>query len=266
MTAGVPSGLDAVWLGHSTVDLRFGGSGGGARVVTDPVLRDAVGHLRRRDGTGRLEPGPVSAAVVSHLHHDHCDLPSLRQLPHGTPVIVPSGSARLVARHAPGEVHEMRPGDTVVVDEVTITAVPASHHPGRFLRRYTAAPIGFVFECAGGDGTEGLTAYFPGDTDLHPVMSDLPRPHLALLPIWGWGPSIGPGHLDPRRAAEAARVLRAHTVLPVHWGTFSPVRLRPGPPDWLTRPASTFEHAMRRQAPETELRLVAPGGRLSDAT
>ena len=26
---------------------------------------------------------------------------------------------------------------------------------------------------------------------------------VALLPVWGWGPTLGPGHLDPQRAAEA---------------------------------------------------------------
>ena len=46
--------------------------------------------------------------------------------------------------------------------------------------------------------------YFAGDTDLFEGMATLaPRLDLVLLPIWGWGPSLGPGHLDPRRAAEA---------------------------------------------------------------
>ena len=60
---------------------------------------------------------------------------------------------------------------------------------------------------------------------------------LALLPIWGWGTSIGAGHLDPERAARAAALLSPRMVVPIHWGTLYPLglaRLRPGP---CARPA-----------------------------
>src|SRR3972149_1333552 len=48
--------------------------------------------------------------------------------------------------------------------------------------------------------------YFAGDTDLFPGMADLGELDVALLPIWGWGPRLGPGHLDPYRAAAALRL------------------------------------------------------------
>jgi L-ascorbate metabolism protein UlaG (beta-lactamase superfamily) len=241
------SELQVVWLGHATTDIRIGGG----RFVTDPLLRDRVAHLRRHAGTAVLDPAPLSAVLISHLHHDHLDLPSIRRLPPGTLLVVPRGAARLVQRAAPGEVVEVVPGDELVIDGVRVTAVPADHQPGRALRRLTGAPQGFLLE--GG----GRTAYFPGDTDLHPVMADLPAPDVALLPIWGWGPSIGPGHLDPSRAVEAALALRARSVLPVHWGTFAPVRRLP--PPWLQEPGSQLRSRMARDAPEVDLRLVAPG-------
>lgn len=246
--------LDVVWLGHATADVRLGST----RIVTDPVLRDRLAHLRRHGGTmrldpGPLDPGPVDAVVISHLHHDHLDLPSLRLLPAGTPLIVPRGAGRLVARAAPGEVIEVVPGDTVDIGGTTVTAVPADHHPGRFLSRAKAQPLGFVL-----DGAE-RTVYFPGDTDLHPVMADLPAPDVALLPIWGWGRTLGSHHLDPERAARAATMLRARSVLPVHWGTFAPVRARRGVPAWFHRPAARFRREMERHAPETGLVLVPPG-------
>jgi L-ascorbate metabolism protein UlaG (beta-lactamase superfamily) len=241
--------LDIVWLGHASTEVRLGGT----RLLTDPVLRDRVGHLRRHRRSSAIEPGPVGAVLISHLHHDHLDLPSLRALPAGTPLIVPRGAARLVAASAPGEVMEMVAGDSVVVDGVTVTAVPAEHHPGRFLSRAKGAPLGYLMERA------GRVVYFPGDTDLHPVMSDLPVPDVALLPIWGWGRTLGSAHLDPERAAHAATLLRARTVLPVHWGTFAPLRIRRGAPAWLERPAGGFEIAMARHAPESRLRLVRPG-------
>jgi L-ascorbate metabolism protein UlaG (beta-lactamase superfamily) len=241
--------VDVVWLGHASTDITIDG----ARIVTDPVLRDKVAHLRRHDGVSTLASGPIGAVLISHLHHDHLDLPSFRRLPKDTPLIVPRGAARLVARHAPGDIVEVRPGDEVMVDGVRITAIPADHKRGRTGRRAEGEPLGFLMESA------THVVYFPGDTDLHPIMADLPAPDLALLPIWGWGRTLGPGHLDPDRAAQAAAVLRAKAVVPVHWGTFAPVRLGSGAPVWLRQPADQFREAMGRHAPETDLRIVRPG-------
>jgi L-ascorbate metabolism protein UlaG (beta-lactamase superfamily) len=244
------------WLGHATVDISIGD----VRVLTDPVLRDRVAHLRRHDGTSRLAPGSIDAVLVSHLHHDHLDLPSLRRLPSAGVVVVPLGAGRLVGRAVKGDVVEMTPGDEVRVGSVRITAVPATHPPGRALRRLRGQPLGFVLQ----DGVS--TVYFPGDTDLHPAMAELPAPDVALLPIWGWGPALGPGHLDPQRAAEAAALLSARAVLPVHWGTFAPIArpaagrgARRGPPSWLTQPGQRFAEAMARCAPDVELHIVRPG-------
>lgn len=241
--------LEIVWLGHATTEVRFGST----RLLTDPVLRDRVGHLRRHRASSMVDQGPIAAVLISHLHHDHLDLPSLRSLPAGTPLVVPLGAARLVAASAPGEVTEVAAGDTVIVEGVKITAVPAEHHTGRLFSRAKGAPLGFLME------RDGRVAYFPGDTDLHPVMADLPIPDVALLPIWGWGRTLGSGHLDPERAAHAATLLRARTVLPVHWGTFAPLRLRRGAPAWLEHPADRFRLAMSRHAPESRLHVVGPG-------
>ena len=85
---------------------------------------------------------------------------------------------------------------------------------------------------------------------------------VALLPIWGWGPRLGAGHLDPRRAAEAAALLRAGTVVPIHWGTLLPVgasRLRPR---YLTEPADAFTRFAAELAPASQVRRLAVGERL----
>jgi L-ascorbate metabolism protein UlaG (beta-lactamase superfamily) len=54
--------------------------------------------------------------------------------------------------------------------------------------------LGFVVEgCA--------RVYFAGDTGLFPAMAALGPVDVALLPIAGWGPVLGPGHLDSLEAA-----------------------------------------------------------------
>ena len=74
----------------------------------------------------------------------------------------------------------------------------------------------------------GRSVYFAGDTDVFEEMADLAPVDVALLPIWGWGPSMGPGHMDPARAAEAARLLDARVAIPIHWGTYFPIHLGSG--------------------------------------
>lgn len=252
--------LEVSWLGHATSDIRIGGTRtasdtgvGVDRFVTDPVLRDRCAHLRRHRGSGVLDdPGSVSGILISHLHHDHLDLPSLRRLPRGLPCVVSRGAGPLL-RGTGLDVIELDVEATVTIGSTVVTVVPAEHQPDRFASRHRAPPVGYVLQRA------DRTVYFPGDTDLHPVMSDLPRPDVALLPIWGWGPTIGPGHLDPHRAARAAALLGADAVLPVHWGTFAPIGFGRSIARWFDRPAQELEAAIREVSPHTALRLVHPG-------
>ena len=101
--------------------------------------------------------------------------------------------------------------------------------------------------------------FFAGDTDLFDAMEGLvPDLDVALLPIWGWGPLIGPGHLDPSRAAEAVARLRPRVAVPIHWGTLRPF-YRGTRARFLREPAEAFVAAARERAPETTVNVLAPG-------
>ena len=82
--------LKVTWLGHATVVLDVAGR----RLVTDPLLRQHNGVLRRRGPapTVRAWAG-ADAVLLSHLHHDHAELGSLRRLP-GVPVLTGPSNAR----------------------------------------------------------------------------------------------------------------------------------------------------------------------------
>ena len=74
--------------------------------------------------------------------------------------------------------------------------------------------------------------YFAGDTDVYDSMAALAPLDVALLPVWGWGPKVGEGHLTPRSAAVALQLLRPRIAVPIHWGTYFPAYLRgPAPAD-----------------------------------
>src|SRR4051794_27256581 len=97
------------WLGHATVLIDFAGT----RVLTDPVLRGRVAHLLR-EGAVPAMPTALDAVLVSHLHRDHADVPTLRRVAPGVPVIGPHGTAALMRRaRRPGDVIEVTVGDVV---------------------------------------------------------------------------------------------------------------------------------------------------------
>jgi L-ascorbate metabolism protein UlaG (beta-lactamase superfamily) len=113
--------------------------------------------------------------------------------------------------------------------------------------------IGYVVEA-------GARIYFAGDTELFEEMRAIDDAlDLALLPVWGWGPRLGPGHLDPVTAAESLRMLRPRLAVPIHWGTYTPVgapRLWP----WLTADVGDrFAREAARLAPEVEVRVLGAG-------
>src|SRR4029450_11363979 len=83
------------WVGHSTVLVELDG----VRLLTDPVLRPRVLHLRRTGPVDWETLPDLDAVLVSHAHQDHLDLPSLRLLGRSLPLVVPRGAARLLQRH-----------------------------------------------------------------------------------------------------------------------------------------------------------------------
>jgi L-ascorbate metabolism protein UlaG (beta-lactamase superfamily) len=240
------------WLGHATVLLGLDG----ARLLTDPVLRKRVGPLVRI--APAIEPGAVEgidAVLLSHLHADHADVPSLRRLGAATPVFAPRGAGKWLTKRGARDVHEMDPGDEADIGALRITATPAEHDGKRPLGPSEAESIGFVVR-----GSHGV--YFAGDTDLFDGMKEaVGSVDVALLPVWGWGPSLGPGHLNPERAATAAAELAPQIAVPIHWGTFA--LLRPGPrlPD-PEQPAREFAALTAEKAPGVDVRVLAPGERI----
>jgi L-ascorbate metabolism protein UlaG (beta-lactamase superfamily) len=236
------------YVGHATVLIELDG----VRILTDPVLRSRIGPLRREALVPAGErSGPPDLVLVSHLHRDHADLPSLRRLGTATRLVCPAGSGRFFSRHGFTAIEELAPGGATRVGAVGVTAVEAIHDGGRMPPRHGPA-VGYLIA-----GTRRV--YFAGDTDLFDGMSGLGQPDVGLLPIWGWGPSLGPGHMDPRRAARAAAMIRPRIVVPIHWGTLYPRFLKHLRPDPLFLPPQELARAMGELAPEVEVRLLAPG-------
>lgn len=253
---------ELVYVGHATVLTRLAG----VRFLTDPLLTQRLVHLRRQVP---LAPAalaePVDAVLISHLHHDHLHLASLRRIDRRALVVVPRGAGHIVAALGFRDVCELAPGDHVDVDGVRVLAVHAEHDDRRHPRGPSAPPLGYVLEPAAEVGREGPGRrwWFAGDTDVYEEMQGLAPIDLALVPVWGWGPTLGDGHMDPVAAARAVALVRARRAVPIHWGTYFPTGLAGRYADKLRDPPHEFARWVAELAPGCDVTVVAPGGRLA---
>lgn len=245
------------WLGHSSVVLDLDG----VRVLTDPLLRSHAGPLRR------LAPRPDPASwsrpdvvLLSHLHHDHAELRSLRMLPGATLMSAPENVAWLRRRRLPNAVPL---GDGWIAAgnmtgaQVQVRQVPAEHRHRPMPHRPNAANGQLVRGAAG-------TVWIAGDTGLFPEMAAIPAMaggpiDVALVPVWGWGPRLSAGHLTPETAARAAAISGARFAIPVHWGTLHPPFVTHFARSWLELPGRRFAEAVAERAPGCTAVVLAPG-------
>jgi L-ascorbate metabolism protein UlaG (beta-lactamase superfamily) len=232
------------------------------RILTDPVLSDRIGLLRRVASS--LDPdlhARIDVVLLSHLHLDHFDAPSLRLLGPDVRVVVPIGAGPLLHELGFEHVDELGPRERLAIGSVTVTATAAVHGGFRPPFGPRAAAVGYLVEEA------GARIYFAGDTDVFPGMAELAGDlDVALLPVWGWGPSLGRGHLDPKRAAGAVRLLRPRYAIPIHWGTLWPLgfgRVRAGR---LSNPPLEFAALAAAAHPDGTVLVTPPGQRVSLAS
>ncbi len=246
--AGVPADR-IVFVGHSTVLIELEG----VRMLTDPVLVSRVAHLRRHApmvGEGVFaEP---DAVLISHLHHDHLDLASLRRLGRTTPLIVPPGAARWLGGKGFDSVTELSVGESTSVGALTVTAVEA-RHDGRRLGGPRAEAVGYLVRGK-------RVVYFAGDTELFGEMENfVPSPDIALVPVAGWGPRLGSGHMSSTEAAKAVALIGPRIAIPVHWGTFMRIGLARRHRESLNDAPHSFAEEVANLAPDVEVRILAPG-------
>jgi L-ascorbate metabolism protein UlaG (beta-lactamase superfamily) len=248
------SELAVTWLGHATARIALDG----VVFLTDPVLGRWVGPLRR---SGPL-PAPSSYAgvdvvLISHAHHDHLDLPSLRRLAPEVTVVAPAGLGVVVRRSGLTNVAEIAVGETLIFGSVSVVASPAVHPGDRWRSDATAAAMGYLL-------TGSRSAYFAGDTGPDERLADLRGAvDLALVPIGGWGLTLGPQHLDAQQAAQVCAMMKPRAALPIHFGTLAVPTTRALRPLWARQSPELFAATTRRLAPDTVPLLAAAGVELA---
>lgn len=241
------------FAGHSTLLVEFEQ----ARVLIDPLFRSSLLHLQRHAPLVDLERwGRPDVLLISHGHLDHLDKRSLQLVDKSATAVVPSDSVKLMKRLGFADVLGVSDGDEVEAGGLTIRAVHADHGGKRMPWNPPAETIGFVAE-----GSQSV--YYAGDTDLFDAMAHLGPIDVAMLPVWGWGPKLGVGHLDPERAAKAAELIRPRVAVPVHWGGYLPAGMARRRPDLLVDPPRRFKSLVEKSGSGVRVELIEPGEEVS---
>jgi len=212
------------WIGHSAFLVRMDG----VTFLTDPMFSDRAGPLPFVGPPRLVPPGvPLAAlpkvhfALLSHDHYDRADFESVKALSQrGVQFVVPLGLGEWVNR-AGGRAIELDWWQSVALDGVRVTCVPAQHFSGRSLRDHNRRLwAGWV--------VAGPTRrfYHTGDTGYSPefakVGERLGPIDLAAVPIGAYRPAaiMHLVHTTPEEALRIGLDVRARRIVAMHFGTF----------------------------------------------
>jgi L-ascorbate metabolism protein UlaG (beta-lactamase superfamily) len=202
------------WLGHATVLIQ---SAQGTNIMIDPF----IAHNPKYPQSFVL-PEKIHCVLLTHGHGDHISDAAPVAKKHGSTVVAIYELADYVASQGVTQTMGMNLGGTVELNDVAVTMVDAKHSAGAADEKgthYVGVATGFVLAIAGGP-----VLYHAGDTSVFGDMQlirELYQPRIAMLPIGGFYT------MDPKEAALACRLLAPETVLPIHWGTFPPLKGTP---------------------------------------
>jgi L-ascorbate metabolism protein UlaG (beta-lactamase superfamily) len=208
------SGIKVTWLGHATFRIETPSA--------KTVLLDAWVMGNPMCPASEKNVKHVDVMLITHGHGDHIgDAVEIAQKHKPKVVGIPEMCGWLEKK---GVVNllPMNKGGTQAVDDIKVTMVHADHSCGiqdgdDFV--YGGEACGYVVEFS-----NGLKIYHAGDTNVFgdmAIIHELYAPDIAMIPI-GDRYTMG-----PREAAHACKLLKAKTVIPMHFGTFPPLVGRP---------------------------------------
>ena len=210
-------GTRITWLGHATVLVQ---TSNGTNILIDPFIQNNPKYPK-----GFELPEKIQYILLSHGHGDHISdaVPVAKK--HKSNVVAIYELAAFVGSEGAENTTGMNIGGTVQLEDVAVTMVEAKHSAGaegKHGTQYAGVAAGFVLTVA-----NGPVLYHAGDTTVFSdmkVIKELYRPEIAMLPIGGFYT------MGPREAAMAAEFLEPRAILPIHFGTFPPLK---GTPDEL---------------------------------
>ena len=150
----------------------------------------------------QISAGPKADLIlISHDHFDHCSPEDVAKIQQPDTVIITEKDS---AKKLKGDVRVLKPGASVMVDELKVEGVP-SYNTDKDFHPKKNGWLGFVVE------VEGVRIYHAGDADFIPEMKDL-KVDIALLPV------SGTYVMTSDQAIKAALAIKPKLAIPMHYG------------------------------------------------
>jgi len=123
--------IGVTWLGHA----GFFAQVGGVNIAIDPVWALWLGPAKRlrHPSVWAHDLPPIDVVLITHAHHDHLHLASLRKLAAAQPIIVPEGVGSLVKNCGFGRIVELKTWQSATFADLRITLTPARHWGARMI-------------------------------------------------------------------------------------------------------------------------------------
>jgi L-ascorbate metabolism protein UlaG (beta-lactamase superfamily) len=207
-------GTRITWLGHATVLVQ---TAKGTNILIDPFIAQNPKYPK-----DFVLPAKIHYILLTHGHGDHIADAAPVADRHNSTVVAIYELASYLAGKGVAKTIGMNLGGTVQLDDVAATMVEAKHSSAAQDEQGThdvGVAAGFVLTIA-----DGPILYHAGDTTVFSDMKlirELYRPEVAMLPIGGHFT------MGPVEAAMAVRFLEPEIVLPLHFGTFPPLKGTP---------------------------------------
>lgn len=221
-------GDSVTWLGHASFIIKISEK----TILTDPFLTEFASPVSWAGPRRFVDPGipldklpPIDIVVVSHNHYDHLDDETVSNLKNkeNIHVVVPLGLKPFFTERGYSNVTELDWGESVSIDNVELTSLPAVHDSARSTDDHNKtlwaswaimSPENRIFFL-------GDTGY--SDTIFNKIGEQYGLFDYAILPIGAYEPRklMWMSHITPEEAVSIGNEVHANTLIASHWGTVS---------------------------------------------
>jgi L-ascorbate metabolism protein UlaG (beta-lactamase superfamily) len=215
------------WLGHSAFIINLDGK----IILLDPMLGDYASPIplpplkrySEKIAFNIDDLGFIDGVLISHDHYDHLDYSTIKRIRNNVGMFyVPFGiMSHLEKWGIPKEkITEMNWEEVAFLQDIELTCLPARHFSGRGLLNRNS-----TLWCSWAIESSTSKIYFSGDSGFGFHLYEIGKKYgpfdLALIDCGQYNDAWKFSHMFPEQGVEAARVLNAKFLMPIHWGAFT---------------------------------------------